>query len=76
MKPVESGANVILIAPYDEGVFWSAELINGIKVANPVQVYLDLKQLSGRGEEAADFLFQEVLSPRWQQRKMNTINSL
>ena len=75
LKPVESGANFILIQPYDDGVFWNAKSIGDLEVTDPVQVYLDLKHYPGRGEEAADFLFREVINPRWQQLKMNTIAS-
>jgi len=75
LKPVESGANVILIQPYDNGVFWNAKTIGDLEISEPVQVYLDLKRYPGRGEEAADFLFREVINPRWQQLKMNMIAS-
>ena len=75
LKPVESGANVILIQPYDDGVFWNAKSIGDLEISEPIQVYLDLKRYPGRGEEAADFLFREVINPRWQQLKMNMIAS-
>ena len=75
LKPVESGANIILIQPYDDGVFWNGKLIDDLVISEPIQVYLDLKRFPGRGEEAADFLFREVINPRWQQLKMNTIGS-
>ncbi len=75
LKPVESGANITLIQPYDHGVFWNAQPMDDLQVANPIQVYLDLKRHPGRGEEAADFLYREVIDPRWQQQKMNTTTS-
>lgn len=75
LKAIESGANIILIQPYDDGVFWNARLIGGLEISEPVQVYLDLKRYPGRGEEAADFLFREVINPGWQQLKMNMIAS-
>ena len=75
LKPVESGANIILIQPYDDGVFWNAKSIGELDISEPVQVYLDLKRYPGRGEEAADFLFREVINPRWQQLKMSMIAS-
>lgn len=65
LKPVTSGANVSLIAPYDDGVFYGAETRGGAKLTSPVQTYLDLRQLKGRGEEAADFLKQQVIQPSW-----------
>ena len=75
LKSVESGANITLIQPYDDGVFWNAQPMDDLRVANPVQVYLDLKRYPGRGEEAADFLYREVIDPRWQQQKMNMTTS-
>ncbi len=75
LKTVESGANIVLIQPYDDGVFCNAEPIADLEISDPVQVYLDLKRYPGRGEEAADFLFREVIYPRWQQQKTNMIAS-
>lgn len=71
LKPVNSGANVILIQPYDDGVYWNGKLIDDLQIVDPVQAYLDVKKNPGRGEEAADFLLQEVINPRWQQQKKN-----
>ncbi len=65
LKPVTSGANVNLITPYDDGVFYGAEIKGDAKVTSPVQTYLDLRQIKGRGEEAADFLKQQVIQPSW-----------
>lgn len=75
LKPVESGANINLIQPYDDGVYWNAKPIDDLQISDPVQVYLDLKRYPGRGEEAADFLYREVINPRWQQQKTNMIAS-
>ncbi len=76
LKSVDSGANIILIQPYDEGVYWNVKQINGIRIVDPVQAYLDVKKYPGRGEEAADFLFQEVINPTWQRQKTSmTISS-
>lgn len=69
LKVVESGANVSLIQPYDEGVFWNRATVQGVQVATPVQIYLDLRQMHGRGDEAAAFLFQEVIQKQWQYQK-------
>lgn len=71
LKWVESGANITLIQPYDAGIFWDSSLIDELIIASPIQVYLDLKGYPGRGEEAADFLFQEVIKPSWQISAVN-----
>lgn len=69
LKEVESGANVMLLFPYDEGVFHGSQVINGVRIASPMQVYLDLKGYRGRGEEAADVLLRDVIKPAWTKGK-------
>jgi Transcriptional regulator, AbiEi antitoxin, Type IV TA system len=65
VKPVTSGANLTLIVPNDEGVFIGMQTIDGIKVASPIQLYLDLLSMHNRGEEAAQKLLEEVINPQW-----------
>jgi hypothetical protein len=65
LKPVESGANVTLIEPYDDGVFIGAVEKDGVRVTSAIQSYLDLSQLRGRGEEAAQMLLREAIEPAW-----------
>lgn len=65
LKQVSSGANVTLLAPYDEGVLYGSRLIDEIRVAAPVQAYLDLVGVKGRGEEAASALLDEVIKKSW-----------
>ena len=64
-KEVGSGENVILLEPYDEGIFYHSEDIDGAQVACPTQLYLDLKSYRGRGEESAEVIFREVIQNRW-----------
>lgn len=72
LKPVPSGANVALLRPYDEGVFDGLQEVEGAKVVSDVQLYLDLKSYKGRGEEAADFLYERRIKPRWNLRQDQT----
>jgi hypothetical protein len=65
LKPVSSGANVTLVEPYDEGVFYGTKQVEGAPVVSPVQLYLDLTQTKGRGEEAASAILEEVIKPTW-----------
>ncbi len=65
LKEVNSGANVTLLIPYDEGVLYGAKDIDGIAIASPVQVYLDLLSLKGRGAEAAKAVLDEVIRRLW-----------
>ncbi len=65
LKEVPSGANVTLLTPYDDGVFYGIRLVDGIQVASPVQIYIDLVSFRGRGEEASQVLFENVIKPSW-----------
>ncbi len=65
MKPVPSGGNVALIEPYDEGVFYGTRTVEGAPVVSPIQLYLDLMQIKGRGEEAASAILEEAIRPQW-----------
>ncbi|MFN7992010.1 MAG: type IV toxin-antitoxin system AbiEi family antitoxin [Bryobacteraceae bacterium] len=65
LKRVNSGANVALIEPYDEGVFFGTRNLDGAPVVSPIQIYLDLMQIKGRGDEAATAILEEVIKPLW-----------
>ncbi len=65
LKKVETGANVTLLQPYDEGVFYGLQDINGINVVSDIQLYLDLKSFKGRGEEAAQAIFEQRIKTKW-----------
>ncbi len=61
LKEVPSGANLQILVPYDDGVYYKAQEIAAIKVANPIQIYLDLYNYAGRGREQAEFLRERVI---------------
>jgi hypothetical protein len=65
LKEVTSGANVSLLIPYDEGVYYGSEVFDAVRVVSPIQLYLDLKGYRGRGEEAAEALLERVILPLW-----------
>lgn len=65
MKKVETGANVTLLQPYDEGVFYGLQDVDGINVVSDIQLYLDLKSFKGRGEDAAQAVFEQRIKPKW-----------
>jgi hypothetical protein len=65
-KPVESGANFTILAPFDEGQLRGASKVNGQMVAGGIQLYLDLMGYRGRGEEAATAILERRLRPSWQ----------
>lgn len=65
LKEVTTGANLRLLEPADEGVFYGIDEVDGLPIVSAVQCYVDLRSEPGRGAEAADTLLKEVLSPRW-----------
>jgi hypothetical protein len=71
-KPVESGDNVVVLIPDDDGVFYMADggSVGDHRMActNPVQTYVDVFHCGGRGEEAAEALLEQKLKPEWSQR--------
>lgn len=38
---------------------------DGVLVASPIQIYLDLVGYRGRGVEAAKEIFEQALKPTW-----------
>lgn len=65
LKEVPTGANVMLLTPYDEGVYYCSASIDEIPVVSPIQGYLDLIGNPGRGEEAAEAILEKAIKPRW-----------
>jgi len=69
LKKVYSGANVILLFPFDQGIFYQSREIKGLQVVSDLQLYLDLKTYKGRGEEAADVILRKNMEPLWSQNQ-------
>jgi hypothetical protein len=70
-KVVESGANGQLWRGYDESIFVNSKLSIGserpdILATSALQTYLDLKHLGGRGEDAANAIFEKHLGSGFQ----------
>jgi hypothetical protein len=65
-KPVDSGENLIVMIPDDNGVSYRVETgANRPPCTNAVQTYVDLASAGGRGEEAAEAILQQRLKPAW-----------
>lgn len=64
-QSVPSGANFTILTPFDEGLLYGARQVNGDVVVSDVQLYLDLASYKGRGEDAATFILEQRLRPRW-----------
>ena len=58
---VDRGANLVIIEAKSSGELLLRELVDGIWLASPVQVYLDLIRGEGRAREMAKHLRQERL---------------
>ena len=56
LRPVESGANVLLISPPDAVVYARSEEISGVPVAAPSQIVVDLLNGPGRAPAEAEAL--------------------
>lgn len=75
-KPVDSGANIMVLIPRDDGVFANPD--GGLLEDYPVactslpQTYVDLCHSGGRGEEAAEALLNQRLKPAWKAAGLNT----
>ena len=71
-KTVESGENLIVLVPDDDGIFYLGDggLIgeHRLTCTNAVQTYLDLWHAGGRGEEAANALLEQRLKPQWKDK--------
>jgi len=65
LKGVSTGANILLFEPFDSGVFYGSTQIGELLITSAIQIFLDLKSYRGRGEEAANTLFEQELRINW-----------
>ena len=74
-KRVDSGENLVVLIPDDDGVFYlgdgGAMGDNRMSCTNAVQTCLDLSHCGGRGEEAAEARLNQHLKPVWKRRGLN-----
>jgi len=63
--PGAGGADVTLMIPHDEGVFFGMREIGGVHTVSPVQAYLDLSGLRSAGRAAAEDLLVRVIRREW-----------
>lgn len=68
LKPVDRGANVLVMRPHDDVVHAKARLLDGIEYAPPAQVVADLLTGPGRSTEEAEQLMTALESnePGWE----------
>jgi hypothetical protein len=65
LSETSSKGNVSLWVPYDDSVLRGAEQFDHAKVTAHHQTYLDLIGLEGRGEKAANNLWQHFMKDKW-----------
>jgi len=67
-KRVDSGQNLMVLIPDDDGVFFLGDAGDGgrLPCTNPVQTWLDLRHAGGRGDEAAEAVMNQCLKPIWE----------
>ncbi len=58
VKKTDTGANLTVILPYDEGILADTQNIRGETVVSDLHLYLDLMGYKGRGREAAQALLK------------------
>ena len=63
-KRVDTGPNIYLWRPFDRSVFAGSVKAGQLEqtVTSALQTYLDLKRAAGRGEDAANVVFEKYLS--------------
>jgi len=64
IQVVPNGENVVATLAPDEGIFYGRKP-GQPPVTCPVQTFIDLIHAGGRGEEAAEHLFERILKPRY-----------
>jgi hypothetical protein len=68
-KRVDSGENLVVLIPDDDGVFYLGDCgsmgDDRMSCTNLVQTYVDLYHCGGRGREAAEALLNQRLRPEW-----------
>ena len=64
LQAAPNGENVVAYLAPDEGVFYGWQP-GQPPLTSPVQTFIDLHHAGGRGEEAAEYLFERILKPRY-----------
>jgi len=74
-KQVDSGENLVVLIPDDDGVFYMGDggTVGEARLGctNIVQTYVDLYHCGSRGEEAAEALLEQRLKSEWKRRGVN-----
>lgn len=61
LAEVEISGNINVIIPFDRRILSAQQTIDGVKVTNNIQLYLDLYKYPARGREQAEYLREQLL---------------
>jgi len=64
LMPIEENGNVKFAIAASDGIFYGAQVIDGIRVVSDIQLYVDLYNYPARGREAAYELYKKI-KKRW-----------
>lgn len=71
-RQVDSGENLVVLVPEDDGVFTGLDADeksqDRLGATHPVQTYVDLFHAGGRGKEAAEALLDQRIKPEWKKQ--------
>ncbi|HQU42061.1 MAG TPA: type IV toxin-antitoxin system AbiEi family antitoxin [Pirellulales bacterium] len=72
---VESGENIVLWQTDDPAVFDGSRPLGEppLPTVSPLQLYLDLKLLVGRGEEAAEAIYDREIAPKFENARPRAV---
>lgn len=59
LRPINSGSNIRILDPYDDGVFMDSREIRGVKVVSDIQLFVDLLTYPAHGREQAERLLEK-----------------
>lgn len=72
-KETDTGANLIVLIPPDDGVFSNLDHrdTSTLPLTNPVQTYIDVCNAGSRGKEAGEAILNGCLVPRWKETDLS-----
>jgi len=62
LRAVDSGANVMLLTPFDDVVFEATSLVDGLRIVAPSQAAVDLLTSPGRAPSEAEAILERLAS--------------